>query len=79
MGLDVTTRLRGQGRIMLGGDGGEIVLCAGAFESPKLLMLSGIGPRKDLESHGISVSVDSEAVGKHLQDHVVFPVITASR
>ncbi|ODM99740.1 Glucose dehydrogenase [FAD, quinone] [Orchesella cincta] len=45
----------------------EIILSAGAVDSPKLLMLSGIGPKDHLESLG--VKVESEHVGKHLQDH----------
>ena len=47
----------------------EIVLCAGAFETPKLLMLSGIGPADELRSHGIEPLVDLPGVGKHLIDH----------
>jgi choline dehydrogenase len=48
----------------------EILVCGGAFESPKLLMLSGIGPAEELRRHGIPVLVDSPAVGRNLQDHV---------
>jgi len=47
----------------------EVVLCAGALESPKLLMLSGVGPRAELERHGIGVVCDSPGVGKNLHDH----------
>ena len=47
----------------------EIVLSAGAIDSPKLLMLSGIGPAEQLAEHGISARVDSPGVGEHLQDH----------
>jgi choline oxidase len=47
----------------------EIVLCAGAFETPKLLMLSGIGPADELARHGVAVRVDLPAVGAHLLDH----------
>jgi choline dehydrogenase-like flavoprotein len=46
-----------------------VILCAGAYNSPKLLMLSGIGPRAELARHGIRVAVPSEDVGAHLQDH----------
>lgn len=47
----------------------EVVLCAGAFGSPQLLMLSGIGPAEHLRQHGIDVAVDSAEVGENLQDH----------
>lgn len=47
----------------------EVILSAGAVNSPKLLMLSGVGPREQLESLGIPVLVDLR-VGYNLQDHV---------
>ena len=47
----------------------EVVLSAGAFNSPQLLMLSGIGPAEHLRSVGIEPVVDSPHVGEHLQDH----------
>ncbi len=47
----------------------EVILSAGAYNSPKLLMLSGIGPAAELREHGIETIVDSPHVGKHLQDH----------
>ncbi|KAJ8706176.1 hypothetical protein PYW07_010953 [Mythimna separata] len=46
----------------------EVIVCAGTFNSPKLLMLSGIGPKDHLESHGIDVVVDLP-VGKNYIDH----------
>ena len=48
----------------------EVVLCAGAVNSPQLLMLSGIGDRKQLRSHGIEVVQHSPQVGENLQDHL---------
>jgi choline dehydrogenase len=47
-----------------------VVLCAGAFESPKLLMLSGVGPADHLRSFGIDVVADRPSVGANLQDHL---------
>jgi len=47
----------------------EVVLCAGALESPKLLMLSGVGPAAMLKDHGILPICDVNAVGKNLHDH----------
>jgi choline dehydrogenase-like flavoprotein len=48
----------------------EIILCAGAVGSPHLLMLSGIGPRQELEAAHVTCLHDLPAVGKHLKDHV---------
>jgi choline dehydrogenase len=49
---------------------GEIIVSAGALRSPQLLMLSGIGPRDELERQGIDVRLDLPGVGKNLQDHL---------
>jgi choline dehydrogenase len=53
----------------------EVVLSAGAIGSPHLLLLSGIGPRQELESLGVSCLVDSPHVGKHLRDHLMCPLV----
>jgi choline dehydrogenase len=47
----------------------EVVLSAGVIESPKILMLSGIGPTDVLKTHGITVVADSRGVGGNLHDH----------
>lgn len=46
----------------------EVILCGGAFNTPQLLMLSGIGPKDELIHHGIEVKIESPGVGKNLQD-----------
>lgn len=48
----------------------EILLCAGAFQSPQLLMLSGIGPTDELQKCGIAVKKAIPGVGQNLQDHL---------
>jgi choline dehydrogenase len=48
----------------------EIVVCSGVIDSPKLLMLSGIGPADQLKAHGIAVVADLAGVGRHFQDHL---------
>ncbi|MFV0245964.1 MAG: GMC family oxidoreductase [Qingshengfaniella sp.] len=52
----------------------EVILAAGSFHSPKLLMLSGIGPGDELQRHGIPVLHDAPEVGANYQDHVGVPV-----
>ncbi|QIG54392.1 FAD-binding protein [Altererythrobacter sp. BO-6] len=49
-----------------------VILSAGAFGSPQILMLSGIGPGAELSRHGIDVLLDRGAVGENLQDHCDF-------
>ncbi|MFT6247663.1 MAG: choline dehydrogenase-like flavoprotein [Cognaticolwellia sp.] len=48
----------------------EVIVSAGTINSPQLLMLSGIGPKAELEKHNIEVVHSLEGVGKNLQDHV---------
>ncbi|RAH73861.1 GMC family oxidoreductase [Aspergillus aculeatinus CBS 121060] len=51
----------------------EVIVACGVFETPKLLMLSGIGPKKELVRHGIEPVVHSEHVGQNLLDHPIMP------
>tara|TARA_B110000908_G_scaffold126734_1_gene148723 strand:+ start:471 stop:2129 length:1659 start_codon:yes stop_codon:yes gene_type:complete len=48
----------------------EVILAASSINSPKILMLSGIGPAAHLKEHGIDVVVDRPGVGQNLQDHL---------
>lgn len=52
----------------------EVILCAGAVDSPKILLLSGIGKAAELEAHGIKVVHELPGVGKNLQDHALAPI-----
>jgi choline dehydrogenase len=52
----------------------EVLLCAGALQSPQLLMLSGIGPAEHLRELGIAVHADLPGVGANLQDHAIVPM-----
>jgi choline dehydrogenase-like flavoprotein len=51
----------------------EIIISAGAYRTPQLLMLSGIGPAAELEKHGIEQVVELSEVGKNLHDHLGVP------
>lgn len=64
-GIDVLDR---SGRRTIGAVR-EVIIAAGAINSPQLLMLSGVGPAEMLNKHGIPVLVDSPGVGRNLQDH----------
>ena len=86
-GVQVTRIVIEQGRAVgidyVGGGGerrtahadGEVIVAAGALQSPQLLQLSGIGPAALLRRHGIAVAVDAPDVGAHLQDHYQARVI----
>ncbi|PWR22210.1 GMC family oxidoreductase [Zavarzinia compransoris] len=58
-----------QGRPRQAAIGREVVLCAGALETPRLLLLSGVGPRAALERLAIPVVQASAGIGRNLQDH----------
>lgn len=49
----------------------EVIVSSGVYESPKLLLLSGIGPEAELKTHGITPIVNSPHVGKNLLDHPI--------
>ncbi|AWW41541.1 GMC family oxidoreductase [Streptomyces cadmiisoli] len=53
----------------------EVVLSAGSYNTPQLLMLSGIGPGEHLREHGIPVVVDLPGVGQNLRDHLKAEVV----
>jgi choline dehydrogenase len=57
----------------------ETILSAGALESPKLLMLSGVGPAAHLRAIGITPILDRGAVGANLQEHPIVPVVWGAR
>lgn len=76
---------RATGVVVLSGEGtvetiaaGEVVLCAGAFDSPRLLMLSGIGPAAALERVGVE-PVANLPVGDNLIDHLLIGIVYTSR
>lgn len=56
----------------------EVILSAGAFRSPQLLMLSGVGPASMLANFSIPIVAASEAVGKNLQDHLMVNVASSA-
>jgi choline dehydrogenase len=65
-GVEFSRRRGGTQRVTAG----EVILCGGAFNSPQLLQLSGVGDPSDLRALGIPVVHDLPAVGKHMQDHL---------
>lgn len=69
-GRAVGVQIRRNGQQQVVRASGGIVLAAGAFNSPQILMLSGIGPAAHLAEHGIDVVADRKAVGTDLQDHI---------
>ena len=63
------------GRLQRARAASEVVLSAGTIESPRLLMLSGIGPAEHLRALGLNVVGDLPGVGENLHDHLISPLI----
>ena len=70
---------RRRGRLEVARAGGEIILAAGAINSPQLLQLSGVGPASVLKGHGVGVVLDAAAVGRNMQDHLGMDYLYRSR
>ncbi len=68
-GRVVGVRYRQDGASHVARADGEVLLAAGALVTPKLLMLSGIGPADHLRAHGVEVALDAPGVGANLIDH----------
>jgi choline dehydrogenase-like flavoprotein len=75
-GLSYTTA---DGQVVQASAREEVILAAGALATPKIMMLSGLGPAAHLASLGIPVIRDMPGVGRDLQDHVATPVYAATR
>lgn len=71
IGIEIMTE-KNKGETMLAKR--EVILAAGAFNSPWLLLLSGIGEAAQLKKNGIEVKRDLPGVGQNLQDHLFYPV-----
>ncbi len=74
----IGVRYRRRGRDCTAAARREVVLAAGAINSPQLLKLSGVGPAAELRAHGIEVLHDLPGVGENLQDHLEFYFQVAS-
>jgi choline dehydrogenase-like flavoprotein len=57
----------------------EVILSGGAFNSPQLLLLSGVGPREELARHGIPLRHELPGVGQNLQDHLDLYLVTKAK
>lgn len=49
----------------------EVVICMGSYGSPQLLLISGIGPKAEVEELGLQSSVDLPGVGRNMKDHLM--------
>lgn len=73
-GRAVGVRFEADGDLMTAHATREVILCAGALETAKLLMLSGVGPAEHLRAHDIPVLTDRPTIGENLHDHPNVPV-----
>jgi choline dehydrogenase len=67
---------RQEGRVRVAKARREVLISSGAYNSPQLLQLSGVGPAGLLKQHGINVVLDAPGVGNDLQDHMQVRVVT---
>ncbi len=75
----VGVRYRQEGTDKSVSAGREVILCGGAFNSPQLLQLSGVGRPEDLQRHGITPVHELPGVGQNLQDHIDFTLAYKSK
>jgi choline dehydrogenase len=66
------------GKLRTARAGKEVLVSSGAYNSPQLLQLSGVGPAELLKSHGINVVLDAPGVGNDLQDHMQVRIVMRS-
>ncbi|MEO0682523.1 MAG: GMC family oxidoreductase N-terminal domain-containing protein [Pseudomonadota bacterium] len=78
-GVEYRVGGRAEGRAVVARARAEVLLCAGAVNTPQLMLLSGLGPGAALQAMGIEARRDLPAVGRHLQDHVGVDVHFRSR
>ncbi|MBT7770103.1 MAG: choline dehydrogenase, partial [Rhodospirillales bacterium] len=71
----VGVEYRQRGQIKTAHATAEIIVSAGAYNSPQILQLSGVGPADHLQDHGIDVIADRAGVGANLQDHINAPLM----
>ncbi len=76
VGVKISKKGRSEETIKVGK---ELILSAGSFSSPHLLMLSGIGNKDELKRHKIECKLDLKGVGMNLQDHLFYPVSALSK
>ncbi|RMG98474.1 MAG: hypothetical protein D6705_05830, partial [Deltaproteobacteria bacterium] len=67
------------GRVVRANVRGEVILAAGALETPKILMLSGVGPGQVLRFAGVEPRIVSDGIGRNLHDHPNVPLFFLSR
>ena len=70
----IGVKIKNKNKTHIIGCSSEIILCGGSINSPQLLMLSGIGPKKHLEEHKIPLIQELPGVGQNLQDHLTVNV-----